>query len=684
MTPGALIGGKYRLTRQIGAGSMGVVWAATNELISREVALKLILSSNDELRRRLRREAQACGQLRQRNIVEVYDVGETAEGDPFLVMQLLYGETLAELLKRVFRLDPPQAARIARDVALALIEAHGAKVIHRDLKPANIFLHEELDQDGARIKTVKVLDFGVSKNLTGDTPDGLATVAGGLIGSPAYMSPEQAKAQGNLDHRSDLWSLGVMLFEMLCGKRPFQGDTDQLLPQIAFAPIPPVSRFVRLIDPGLVSLVSRCLERDLSQRVQSAAELAELLKPFCEGGASAPKPSASSASPSHVEAPAVASAPAPSPPAGEPAARPISLHDSGRIASSPSPDAGQSPPQLRQLDAPQPDLPKRSEAEEEEWDAETKRFERNMLPRPFPTKVPALFQTAPLQATQTPTPQVEATAPFAQSVYGKTAPLGAPQEGVVSFGRPSQVTERWSALPQPAPWAPPAPSDGAPLAPSADPKPDFKTTMKMGPDQRGSFPSPFSSSPNLPAAIPPSGESGSWHLAPAAAAPASTEAPPGTISSTAPLLAPRPTPPAAVDASASEASASRRRKGLLILGVAGASAALLFGVIVLSQLAGGGASSAPSSSAAAAATIESPEPSPASTASAAAIPSDAPTNPTPSASASSAAAAPSLTATSAQPSASPRLAAAPAKQPAAATPTKPKLPSRGKIGTIVK
>jgi serine/threonine protein kinase len=679
MTPGALIGGKYRLTRQIGAGSMGVVWAATNESISREVALKLILSSNEELRRRLRREAQACGKLRQRNIVEVYDVGETAEGDPFLVMQLLNGETLADLLKRVFRLDPPQAARIARDVALALIAAHGAKLIHRDLKPANIFLHEEIDQDGTRIKTVKVLDFGVSKNLTGETPDGLATVAGGLIGSPAYMSPEQAKAQGNLDHRSDLWSLGVMLFEMLCGKRPFQGDTDQLLPQIAFAPIPPVSRFVRLIDPRLVALVSRCLERDLGQRVQTAAELAELLKPFVDGNAGAPKPPVSS---SPIEESAAASATGPLPTSVEPAARLSPQHDSGHVASSPSRDVGRSPPHLRKSEASDPNGPERSETEEEDWDAETKRFQPNVLLRPFPAKALAPSQTAPLHTMQPTAHQVDVNAPFAQSTYGKTLPLGTPQEGgVVAFGRPSHVTERWSASPQPAAWAPPTPSEGAPVAPSADPKVDFKTTMKMARDQQASIPSAVSSSPNLPAMVPPSGSSGSWPIAPMATAPAPTEALPGTISSTAPLLAPHRTPSASIDTSASAISATQRRTGLFILGAAGASAALLFGVIVLRQIIGVGTSSAPSSSTAAT-TMESAEPSPAVATSAPAIPSDAPADPTPSGSASSAATAPPVAATTGQPPVTPRLTAATAKQPAASMSSKAKLPSRGSIKSI--
>ena len=252
---------------------MGVVWAAVNQLTSGEVALKLILQSTEELRLRLLREARVCGGLKHRNVIEVHDVGQTEDGDPFLVMQLLYGETLAELLKRQRRLDPPVAAQIARDVARALAAAHAAGVIHRDLKPANIFLHHEAGADGA---TVKVLDFGVSKSLA--MSDGLVTIDGGAIGSPAYMSPEQARADRDLDHRADIWSLGVVLFELLTGVRPFQGDTNQVIPRIILGDIPLVSRYVRLVDPGLVTLVSRCLERDRARRIGSATELAELLQ----------------------------------------------------------------------------------------------------------------------------------------------------------------------------------------------------------------------------------------------------------------------------------------------------------------------------------------------------------------------------------------------------------------------
>ncbi|HLM71370.1 MAG TPA: serine/threonine-protein kinase, partial [Polyangiaceae bacterium] len=282
MQPGTVIAGKYRLARRLGQGAMGVVWAATNELTERQVALKLIPKwgeENEEVRRRLLREARACGRLNHRNVVEIYDVGQTDEGEPFLVMQLLMGETLAELMKRERKLTQSFAAFIALEVTRGLTAAHAASIIHRDLKPPNVYLHKEPDGEGL---TVKVLDFGVSKILLAH--DGSKTETGSAIGSPAYMSPEQAKGDRFVDHRTDIWALGVLLFEMLTGRRPFQGETMfSVVADILGGPIPRVSDIAPEVDPGLVDIVSRCIERDLSKRIGSAEELVNLLRPFVAG-----------------------------------------------------------------------------------------------------------------------------------------------------------------------------------------------------------------------------------------------------------------------------------------------------------------------------------------------------------------------------------------------------------------
>ena len=257
---------------------MGAVWAAVNQDTSREVAVKLILGSEPELRQRLMREARSCGALKHPNVIDIYDVAQTASGEPFLVMELLTGETLSQLLTRKRTLKPMEAARIALAVARALEAAHALGIVHRDLKPANIFL-QRTPGEGEPI--VKVLDFGVAKNVTSD--DGLKTSLGNLVGSPAYMSPEQARADSTVDHRSDLWSLGILLFQMLAGVRPFTGESHLLLSKILKGPIPTLGETVRDADPQLSEIIGRCLKRDRDHRIRSATEVANLLEPIASG-----------------------------------------------------------------------------------------------------------------------------------------------------------------------------------------------------------------------------------------------------------------------------------------------------------------------------------------------------------------------------------------------------------------
>lgn len=262
---------------------MGAVWAARNEHTSGQVALKLILGRGPALRLRLLREAQACCQIQHKNVIQIHDVGQTDSGDPFLVMELLAGETLADLLGRKRRLTQREAAVIGRDVARALGAAHDKGIIHRDLKPSNVFLH---NQPGEESRVVKVLDFGMSKNLL--RADGLRTLLDGPLGSPAYMSPEQASGDRDIDARSDIWSLGVLLFEMLTGERPFLGEGQEVIDRILRAEIPVASRRVRTVDAGLDRLISGCLTRDREQRTWPIAEVEQGLEPFVEGAHRAP------------------------------------------------------------------------------------------------------------------------------------------------------------------------------------------------------------------------------------------------------------------------------------------------------------------------------------------------------------------------------------------------------------
>ncbi|WP_080682064.1 serine/threonine-protein kinase [Sorangium cellulosum] len=274
LLPGMLLARKYRLGRKIGQGAMGVVWAARNEATGREVALKVIARPDPSLRKRLLREAQSCGALQHPNIVDVIDVARTESGEPCLIMELLVGDSVAALLEARRRLEAPLAARIARDVAGALGAAHAVQIVHRDLKPANVFLHRPSE---AGDFVVKVLDFGVAKSLAAASG---ATSTLDVVGSPLYMSPEQLRADEDLDARSDLWSLGVMLFEMLTGVRPFQGEGPQLLSQILSGEIPKVSRYLRRVDERLVWIVDRCLRRERHERFGTAEEVARELAAF--------------------------------------------------------------------------------------------------------------------------------------------------------------------------------------------------------------------------------------------------------------------------------------------------------------------------------------------------------------------------------------------------------------------
>jgi len=281
LTAGMTIAGRYRLVSRIGDGGMGVVWSAINIFTDREVALKFISTPDpdEDLRRRLQREARACGALNHRNVIDVYDLVQADNGEPVLVMQLLQGETLADLLRRRRRLEPSLAAHIGRDIAAALAAIHDLKIVHRDLKPANIFLHQE---PGGGRPIVKILDFGVSKRLAAGPTQ--RTAPGTAVGSMSYMSPEQIRAPSEVDPRADIWALGVVLFELLTGHRPFQGDISAILTQILEGEIPRVSRFVRHVDPGLVELVAGCLCRDRDQRLGPAERIAQALESFAGAG----------------------------------------------------------------------------------------------------------------------------------------------------------------------------------------------------------------------------------------------------------------------------------------------------------------------------------------------------------------------------------------------------------------
>ena len=282
MRSGVVIASKYRIVKELGAGGMGSVWQAVNLATEREFAIKFLhasLAKNQGLLARFFQEAKVSGKLRHPSIIEIFDVGTAAELDsaPYLVMELLDGASLDVLM---YRTGAPVPTRIAlesmAEIARALALAHEKGIVHRDLKPANIFLH----RPGTGALAPKVLDFGISKFAGAAAPDlntGL-TQTGAVLGSPLYMSPEQAASDKSIDGRSDLHALGVVLWECLVGSPPFTADTyNNLVVRIITGDRPSLSQALPGASPGVAAIVERAMKRNRDERFPTAAAMADAL-----------------------------------------------------------------------------------------------------------------------------------------------------------------------------------------------------------------------------------------------------------------------------------------------------------------------------------------------------------------------------------------------------------------------
>ncbi len=280
---GQILAGKYRIDRVLGAGGMGVVVAATHVHLDQRVAIKFLLPAalaNADVVARFQREARAAVKIQSEHVARVIDVGTLESGAPYMVMEYLEGVDLSQRIAEERTLPVADVVRFVLEACEALAEAHAAGIVHRDLKPANLFLARRAD----KTSMVKVLDFGISKsNVAGS---GGITSTQAVMGSPYYMSPEQLMSAKHVDHRADIWSLGIVLYEALVGTPPYVGDTmPEIVAQILQAGAPSVRAKRPDVPAELDAIVARCLSKDASTRYRDVAELATALVPFSADGA---------------------------------------------------------------------------------------------------------------------------------------------------------------------------------------------------------------------------------------------------------------------------------------------------------------------------------------------------------------------------------------------------------------
>jgi serine/threonine-protein kinase len=278
---GALIGGRYELLRLLGEGGMAIVWEARHVVTKREVALKFLreaLREKEQLRQRFHMEASAATALRHPHVVEILDVFDYAPEAPVMVMELLHGETLGAKLERDEKLSLEETAALLVPVISAVGAAHAQGIVHRDLKPENIFLA----QTPLGLQ-VKVLDFGIAKVAPSESSHGRgpSTAAGSMLGTPCYMAPEQATGKADVDHRADIWSLGVVLYECLSGTRPIEGDDlVQVVSRLVSAGIMPLERIAPDLPHEVSATVMQMLQRDPERRPRDLLEVSRLFASY--------------------------------------------------------------------------------------------------------------------------------------------------------------------------------------------------------------------------------------------------------------------------------------------------------------------------------------------------------------------------------------------------------------------
>jgi len=282
--PGDMLAGKYQLVRKLGEGGMGVVYEAIHTRIQQRVAIKMLLPEVLDLPEvvpRFEREARAAGKLRSDNTARVLDVDMSENGLPYMVMEFLDGFDLGHVLEKQGALPVPEAVDYVLQACNAMAEAHAEGVIHRDLKPSNLFL----TMTGPTRK-VKVLDFGISK-LENDQ-EARVTATQAVVGTPLYMSPEQVRSAKHVDARSDIWSLGIILYELVTGRTPFEGSTTAAAAAICIDDPPPIGTFRQDVPPELERAIMMALQKEPKNRFGNVQLLAQAIAPFGSGAIAAP------------------------------------------------------------------------------------------------------------------------------------------------------------------------------------------------------------------------------------------------------------------------------------------------------------------------------------------------------------------------------------------------------------
>ncbi len=278
---GSVLAGKFRIERVLAQGGMGVVVVARHLALGEDVALKFLLPealANRELQARFEREARTAFRIRSEHVARVIDVGVLEAGEPYIVMEYLQGQDLAQILRTEGPFDLKRAADYLLQAGEALSEAHALGIVHRDLKPSNLFLTQRVDGSDC----IKVIDFGISKATQGADGEALGmTQSLTVLGSPLYMSPEQLASSRDVDSRTDIWALGVTLFELLSGEHPFNAQSlPQLCHAVATTQPTPLSERRPELPRAVEDLVRRCLAKDPAERFQSVSELAVALAKF--------------------------------------------------------------------------------------------------------------------------------------------------------------------------------------------------------------------------------------------------------------------------------------------------------------------------------------------------------------------------------------------------------------------